>query len=78
MFQPSTKKLLNSQIKERSSLLLASVKKIFDDIDPNQSTKLSFMFIAEIDGVSLDYLSVFENYPLQEIKEHLINKYKTI
>ena len=78
MFQPSTKKLLNSQIKERSSMLLASIKLIFDDIYPDQSTKLSFMFIAEIDGVSLDYLSVFDNYPLKEIKEHLIKKYKAI
>ncbi|MFY0600789.1 MAG: TetR/AcrR family transcriptional regulator [Cyclobacteriaceae bacterium] len=78
MFQPSTKKLLSNQIKERSSLLLASIRTIFDDIDPSRSTVLSFIFIAEIDGVALDYLSVYEDYPLREIKEHLIAKYKGI
>ncbi len=78
MFQPSTRRLLSHQIKERSAALLDSVKKIFDGIDPDQSIKLSFMFIAEIDGISLDYLSVYENYPLKELKEHLINKYKNI
>lgn len=78
MFQPSTKKLLSSHIKDRSSTLLASTKEIFDAIDPAQSAKLSYIFIAEIDGVALDYLSVFEDYPLEEIKDYLIHKYKNL
>ena len=76
MFQPGTRALLDSQIKERAALLFGSVKSIFDQIDPVQSNKLSFIFIAEVDGVALDYLSVFEEYPLDEIKDHLIQKYQ--
>jgi len=78
MFQPSTKKLLSAHIKDRSSALLAHTKEIFSAIDPAQSAKLSYIFIAEIDGVSLDYLSVFEEYPLEEIEDYLIHKYKNL
>jgi AcrR family transcriptional regulator len=78
MFQPSTKKLLSEQIKKRSAIMFDSIKSIFGMIDPAQSAILSYMFIAEIDGVALDYLSVYEDYPLEEIKEHLITKYKSI
>lgn len=78
MFQPSTKTLLKSQLKERSSLLLESVQHIFNKIDQAKGSVLSFMFLAELDGVALDYLSVYENYPIEEIKEHLMNKYKNL
>ncbi|MEP5612049.1 MAG: TetR/AcrR family transcriptional regulator [Cyclobacteriaceae bacterium] len=78
MFQPSTKKLLSTHIKDRSSALLTHTKEIFNKIDPAQSTKLSYIFIAEIDGVSLNYLSVFENYPLEELRDHLIYKYRNL
>ncbi len=77
LFQPSTKKILQHQIKERSSILLQSVQHIFDQIDPEKSKMLSYIFIAEIDGISLDYLSVFEDYPIEELKNHLLEKYKT-
>jgi AcrR family transcriptional regulator len=75
MFQPSTKNLLQKQIKERAALLLKSVKSIFDQISPSNSTVQSYIFIAEIDGVALNYLSSFDDYPLAKVKEHLINKY---
>lgn len=78
MFQPSTKQLLSSQIKERSTILFDAVKAIFDDISPTQSSLLSFLFIAEVDGVALDYLSIFEDYPLEQIKTHLVHKYKAL
>lgn len=76
MFQPHTKTILKDHIKERSAVLLESVRDIFDQIDSPKSTLLSFIFIAEIDGIALDYLSVFDDYPLQDMKEYLIGKYK--
>lgn len=78
MFQPSTRKILGAEIKERATLLFKSVKNIFDELSPKDSKTLSYIFIAEIDGLSLDYLSVYKKYPLKEVKEHLINKYKNI
>ena len=41
-----------------------------------KSEVLSYIFIAEIDGIALNYLTVFEDYPLQMVKEELLNKYK--
>ena len=76
MFQPTTRKLLSDQIEKRANILFNSVKIIFDQISLERSTILSYMFIAEIDGIALNYLSVFNDYPLEMIKEELLNKYK--
>ncbi|MEP1034201.1 TetR/AcrR family transcriptional regulator [Ekhidna sp.] len=78
MFQPSTREFLKAQIEERSSLLYGSVKKIFDQIDQEKSNALSFMFIAELDGIALSFLSIFEDYPLLEIKDQLVSKYQSL
>ena len=75
MFQPSTKKILESQIKERAKLLFNSVKIIFEKVDLANSELLSYVFIAEIDGIALSYLSSFEKYPIKEMKNKLIKKY---
>jgi AcrR family transcriptional regulator len=76
MFQPSTRKILETQIKERAVQLFTTVKKIFSEIDSINSEILSYIFISEIDGIALSYLSSFEKYPLQEMKNQLLKKYK--
>lgn len=75
MLQPKTREVLNDLIKERSSFLLKSVKSIFKKIDSKNSLIMSYMFIAELDGVALNYLCIFEKYPLAKIKKMLIKKY---
>lgn len=77
MFQPSTRNLLQEQIKERAAILYNSVLNIFEKISPTDSVEKSYLFIAEMDGIALNYLSVFEEYPLEAIKEQLIKKYQT-
>ena len=76
MFQPSTRKILETQIKERATQLFSVVKQIFNDIDLKNSELLSYVLISEIDGIALSYLSSFEKYPLQEMKNQLLKKYK--
>ena len=76
MFQPSTRALLSKQIKQRSQMLFDYVKRNFAELDPKKADILSFMFIAEIDGISLDYLSVYDDYPIEDMKNHLIQRYK--
>ncbi len=76
MFQPSTKKILEKQIKERAIQLFNSVKHLFDKTSKGNSEILSYIFISEIDGIALSYLSSFNNYPLKEMKEQLLQKYK--
>lgn len=78
MFQPTTRKLLSDQIETRATILYNSIKRIFDQISIEKSKVLSYMFIAEIDGIALNYLLVFNDYPLEMMKEELLNKYKQI
>lgn len=73
--QPNTKEVLNDLIKERSDFILESTKVIFKEIDPNNYLVMSHMFIAELDGIALSYLSIYDEFPLKQIKELIINKY---
>jgi len=75
MIQPSTKNILKDLIQERARHLLASVKVVFKAIDSEKHELLSYVFIAEIDGIALVYLAVFDNYPLDKLEDHLIEKY---
>jgi AcrR family transcriptional regulator len=78
MFQPTTRKILRKQIEERANILFNSVKSIFDQMALEKSSILSYMFIAEIDGIALSYLSIYNDYPIEEIKIELLKKYNNI
>lgn len=75
IIQPNTKLVLNELIKERSTYILSRTKSIFNNIDKTNSLVKSYMFIAELDGIALNYLTIFEDYPLKQIKKHLIRRY---
>ena len=75
ILQPTTREILNDLIEERSSFIMKSVRRIFNEIDLENSLVKSYLFIAELDGIALNYLGIFENYPLHEIKEELLKKY---
>ena len=73
--QPKTKEVLSDLIKERSDFILKSTQSIFKEIDPENYVVMSYLFIAELDGIAISYLGIFDDYPLKEIKEHFIKKY---
>ncbi|WP_319482195.1 TetR/AcrR family transcriptional regulator [uncultured Draconibacterium sp.] len=75
MVQPTTREVLNDLIKERSSFILEATKSIFDKIDASDSFVKSHLFIAELDGIALNYLGIYKDFPLQQIKELIIKKY---
>lgn len=75
MLQPSTRSILNDLIKERSSIILNSTRALFNEIDKKNAGALSYMFIAELDGIALNYLCIFDDYPLMQIKTLILNKY---
>ena len=74
--QPNTREVLNDLIKERSSFILKSTQGIFDEIDFNNSQVKSHLFIAELDGIALNYLGIYEDFPLKQIKEQIIKRYQ--
>ncbi|UZR96328.1 TetR/AcrR family transcriptional regulator [Chondrinema litorale] len=73
--QPKTRIVLDDLIKERSTFILKKTKEIFDKIDANNSLINSHMFIAELDGIALNYLGIYEEFPLEQIKDLIIKKY---
>ena len=75
MLQPSTRAILKDLIEMRASFLLRSVQNIFEEIDKANAVPLSYSFIAELDGIALHYFSIYDDYPLDQIKAHLIHKY---
>lgn len=75
MLQPSTRDILNDLIKERSNNILNATRALFNEIDSKNAEVLSYMFIAELDGIALNYLCIFEDYPLMQIKTQILNKY---
>lgn len=76
--QPNTRKILDDLIKERSEFILQSTKRIFHKINPKESTLLSYLFIAELDGIALNYLGIFDDYPLEQVKKRIIQKYTAL
>jgi len=77
MMQPRTREVLQDLIKERADFILKSVGDIFDKLDHEKSHVLSYMFIAELDGIALNFLADRGEFPLLEIKDHLLEKYLT-
>ncbi len=75
MVQPNTREILKDLIKERSAFILEATRAIFDEIDAANSTIKSYAFIAELDGIAIHYLGVFDAYPLEEMKTYMIKKY---
>ena len=75
MLQPFTRSILQDLIDKRAAFLLQSVKGIFDEIDAGNALVLAYAFIAELDGIALHYFSIYEDYPLAEMQNHLLKKY---
>ena len=73
--QPNTREILSDLIKERSAFILDSTLSVFDKINSNKSLVLSYMFISELDGIALNYLANYEDFPLEQIKHLIIEKY---
>lgn len=75
LFQPALRNILHDLINERSSLLYKQVFSLFKRMNPKDAELDSYLFLAEIDGIAFDYLSVFENYPLEKLKSYILEKY---
>lgn len=75
MVQPATRAILTDLIEARAILLREEVEDVFNYISLENSKVAGRMFIAEIDGIALNYLFFGEDFDLDLIKEEFINKY---
>jgi hypothetical protein len=75
MFQPSTRSLLQDLIEERTNILQTEVKEIFDFLGYKSSSIISRLFVAEVDGIALNYLFLGDDFDLPAVKQVFIEKY---
>lgn len=75
LLQPATRAILSDLIEQRAAMLLESTHAIFSQLSPDNSTVLSHMLIAEIDGIAMNYLFSYDDFPLAQVKAELIRKY---
>lgn len=78
MLQPATRDVLEDLIEERSSFLLSTATQLFQKLFPSDFESKAYLFIAELDGIALNYLCIFKHYPLETIKAELLTKYKSL
>jgi len=78
LFEPSLKKIVQVPLQQRANQLLSLTVTMFEKAGTNDATPLARRFISELDGIALHYLSVFENYPLDEMLIQLYQNYKDI
>lgn len=74
MVQPITRALLIDLIDERMDALREGAEEVFEYLGHAQPAVISRMFVAEIDGIALNYL-LNDDFPLEAVKQEFIKKY---
>jgi AcrR family transcriptional regulator len=76
MLQPATREILKDLIDGRNSMLFDTTDDIFKNMSEENNSILTHVFVAEINGIALNYLYFYDDFPIDQVKKHLINKYK--
>ncbi|MCC3862170.1 TetR/AcrR family transcriptional regulator [Pseudemcibacter aquimaris] len=76
LFQPDLKEIVKEPLTRRAEELLKQTVIMFEKAGINDAKLIARGFLAELDGIALHELSVFENYPLEEMKNQLFERYK--
>ncbi|CAM1343531.1 TetR/AcrR family transcriptional regulator [Tenacibaculum amylolyticum] len=75
MLQPSTRAILQDLIKEKYTFLLESAQKLLSAYTGKECIIDSYLFVSDLDGIAINYIYSFENYPLDLVKEKFIKRY---
>ena len=76
LFQPDLKKIIQVPFQTRAAHLLHDTEKMFIGAGASNTNLTARRFICELDGIALHYLSVFKDFPLDEMLEELFKNYK--
>lgn len=78
MFQPDLKTIVQGPMHARAEQLLAMTETMFNQAGAHEPRVIARRFISELDGITLHYLSVFKDYPLDEMLIQLYQNYKDL
>lgn len=74
MVHPTTRAIVLDLINERYQALQASTEEVFRTLSHPSPEVVTKMFIAEVDGIAMNYL-LNDDFPLEAIKAEFIKKY---
>lgn len=74
MIHPATRAIVLDLIEERYQALQNSTEEVFRSLAHPNPEVVTKMFIAEIDGIAMNYL-LDDDFPIEAIKEEFIKKY---
>lgn len=75
MLEPTTRIILKSLIDEKYAYLLSSAKELFSHLSENEQKVKSYLFVSDLDGIAINYIFSFEDYPLDLVKKEFIKRY---
>ncbi|MBL4602260.1 MAG: TetR/AcrR family transcriptional regulator [Emcibacteraceae bacterium] len=78
LFQPDLKAIVEGPLQQRAELLLSHTITMFREVGAENPALTARRFISELDGIALHHLSVFKNYPLDDMHQQLFNNYKDL
>ncbi len=74
MVHPTTRAIVVDLIEDRYLGLQTSTEKIFRTLGHANSEVIAKMFIAEIDGIAMNYL-LNDDFPIDDVRQEFIKKY---
>ncbi|KLV01283.1 TetR/AcrR family transcriptional regulator [Photobacterium aphoticum] len=74
MVHPTTRSIVVDLIDERYQGLQTSTEEVFRALGHDNPSVITKMFIAEIDGIAMNYL-LNDDFPINEIQQEFIKKY---
>ena len=78
LFQPDLRKIVIIPLQRRAEHLLKQTKAMFDKAEVENSTLIGRRFLAELDGIALHELSVFKDYPLDDMHQQIFENYRNL
>ncbi|MBL4791334.1 MAG: hypothetical protein JKY60_20580 [Kordiimonadaceae bacterium] len=76
LVQPDLKEIVRIPVQGRAELLLQAMVEMFSAQGCDNAEVLARRFVMELDGLTLHYLAVFEDLPLDTMIDRLFDNYK--
>jgi len=78
LLQPELKPVVQASLQRRAESLLAITETMFRNAGIERANLTARRFMTELDGIALHHLSVFKDFPLEEMLEQVFLNYKDL
>lgn len=74
-FQEDAYELISSEVLPKKDVLIKQFVHLFEEMGYEKPKEEAYMVGAMMDGIGMHYMTLVEKYPLDEMINHLIDKY---